>query len=222
MSVTAITGFTITIRQFRVIVAFPLLLLTCKCEGFLLTKGAGCTDLSDFLDGDFVSIKDRKIGDCPRQCVVQFKGIITPLCTREDNVETDPFDLPHEYENCFWTRLELALQWSATEKSLRGGPGYGAQASVIWSITEETLALLKADNVVIPGSSMAKRLKEFLLMIYEVMPLYIGLQPRLHTTGTLYQRNFNKSVFVHMFDFLRIIFIKQRIAAISCLVLVRV
>jgi hypothetical protein len=120
-----------------------------------------------FFDGDLVAIRSNRFRQRPeeeeetrpRLCVVRSDGIFMPLCTREDDVETDLFADPREYENPYWATLQgdavigrygEGFYGQRPVPSLGGGPGYGAQANEIWSISEEILTQITADNVEIP------------------------------------------------------------------------
>jgi hypothetical protein len=116
-----------------------------------------------FLDGDLVAILPQPKPDTaptrPRLCVVRSDGIVFPLCTREDDVETDLFADPREYDNVHWTtrkdddvigRYGEGFYGQRPVPSLGGGPGYGAPANEIWSISDSTLVQIMADHVEVP------------------------------------------------------------------------
>lgn len=147
---------------------FTWLLLTAgETEGFLMRwfssrrccEGMQLALSQAYLEGDLVSVRDPKNNDRLRLCVVRSEGIAMPLCKREDDVETDLFEDPREFENDFWRNVEDSCVIACYGEgfygqrpvpSLGGGPGYGAQANEIWSISEATLMQLSADEVEIP------------------------------------------------------------------------
>mmetsp|Transcript_15273 Transcript_15273/g.42312 ORF Transcript_15273/g.42312 Transcript_15273/m.42312 type:complete len:196 (-) Transcript_15273:1208-1795(-) len=127
--------------------------------------------LSDaFLENDLVAV--HKQGDTsPRLCAVKPDGSVAPLCQREDDVETDLFCDPREFNEPFWTSnivsdehvVAAAAPASSTTTtygegfygqrpvpSLGGGPGYGAEADEIWSVTDDVIERARADGVDLP------------------------------------------------------------------------
>lgn len=96
--------------------------------------------------------------DKPRLCVVRPDGTVLPLCTHEDDVETDLFTDPRSSLS-FWSKLtDEDVQGTYGEgwygqrpvPSLGGGPGYGAEADEIWSVDEDLFEKLEADSVDLP------------------------------------------------------------------------
>ena len=97
-------------------------------------------------------------------CVVRDDGSVVPLCTRQDDVETDLFADPRQYSNLFWQQgvMDEHVQGRYGEgfygqrpvPSLGGGPGYGADADEGWSVTEDTLQQVRDDQVDVPVLDM--------------------------------------------------------------------
>lgn len=113
-----------------------------------------------------------------RLCVIRNQNYVYPLLQHEDDVETDLYLDPRHLEREI--RYSDVLDWLventnnvviAKEEVLRvsqqyyygvgwygqrpvpslgGGPGYGAEATEVWSIDYETLERLKEDGVNIP------------------------------------------------------------------------
>ena len=105
----------------------------------------------------------------PRLCAVKPDGSVAPLCQRQDDVETDLFCDPREFDVSFWqsdvdlTDANIVAFNNGTTTvfgegyygqrpvpSLGCGPGYGASADEIWSVTEELLEQIRAAGVDIP------------------------------------------------------------------------
>lgn len=114
--------------------------------------------LTDYLENDLVAISFNK-DESPRLCAVKPDGGVAPLCIREDDVETDLFADPREYANYFWdnvTEEEVTGDFGEgfygqrPVPSLGGGPGYGADALEIWSVTEELLEAVRGKGVDVP------------------------------------------------------------------------
>jgi len=124
---------------------------------------------SDYLENDLVAItipnNESKDDDNPpmksRLCAVRPDGTVAPLCTREDDVKTDLFVDPREFSN--YDKLWGIVEDSQVQKiygegwygqrpvpSLGGGPGYGAQADDVWSVTEEQIEEVLNDGVELP------------------------------------------------------------------------
>ena len=116
-----------------------------------------------FLEGDLVAVVypgDNNTVTPLRLCVVRDDGSVTPLCTRQDDVETDLFADPRQYSVLFWQAnvTDELVQGSYGEgfygqrpvPSLGGGPGYGADADEVWSVTETTLQQVRDDQVDLP------------------------------------------------------------------------
>ena len=109
--------------------------------------------LSDkYLENDLVSITYVKDGSTScnlRLCAVKPDGSVVPLCQREDDVDTDLFADPREFNEDFWTvgvadedvkgRHGEGYYGQRPVPSLGGGPGYGAEADEIWSVTEDVI-----------------------------------------------------------------------------------
>jgi hypothetical protein len=130
--------------------------------------------LSDaYLENDLVAVqvpdKNKKGGtktasSSPRLCAVKPDGSVAPLCQRQDDVETDLFCDPREFDVLFWqsendltdahvvngTVFGEGYYGQRPVPSLGGGPGYGASADEIWSVDEELLEKIRAVGVDIP------------------------------------------------------------------------
>ena len=111
----------------------------------------------DYLENDLVSVRipDQ---EHPRLCVVRPYGTVEPLCQHEDDVELELFIDPRQ-SLTFWEELTddavvgtYGEGWYGQRPvpSLGGGPGYGAEANEIWSITEDVLEQIKTDGVELP------------------------------------------------------------------------
>lgn len=122
---------------------------------------------SKYLENDLVSIafsKESPGSFQPRLCAVKPDGTVVPLCRREDDVETDLFADPREFDEDFWTEVvsDEHVQGIHGEgyygqrpvPSLGGGPGYGAEADEIWSVSEDMLESITEDGVKIPRLDM--------------------------------------------------------------------
>lgn len=104
----------------------------------------------------------------PRLCAVKPDGSVAPLCQRQDDVETDLFWDPREFDVVFWQSEDLtdaSVAFNGTVfgegyygqrpvPSLGGGPGYGASADEIWSVDEALLEKVRAAGVDIPVLDM--------------------------------------------------------------------
>lgn len=125
---------------------------------------------NNFLEGDLVAIlvqpgdTTNDSNNTARLCVVRDDGGVLPLCTRQDDVETDLFADPRQYSNLFWQQgvTDEFVQRTYGEgfygqrpvPSLGGGPGYGADADEVWSVTEDTLQQVRDDQVDVPVLDM--------------------------------------------------------------------
>jgi hypothetical protein len=78
---------------------------------------------------------------------------------REDDVETDLFVDPPEFSSSVWDEVtEKMVSGQFGEgfhgqrpvPSLGGGPGYGANADEIWSVTEDLLEEVRVKGVEVP------------------------------------------------------------------------
>lgn len=115
----------------------------------------------DYLENDLVSIR-RGESLPPRLCVVAPGGEVTPLCRREDDVETDLFSDPREYDTDWSSVVDSDVVGTYGEgfygqrpvPSLGGGPGYGALADDVWSTTENVLNQVELDGVYLPVLDM--------------------------------------------------------------------
>mmetsp|Transcript_46331 Transcript_46331/g.68369 ORF Transcript_46331/g.68369 Transcript_46331/m.68369 type:complete len:201 (-) Transcript_46331:515-1117(-) len=123
--------------------------------------------LSDrYLENDLVAIRRQPVNDSdeppppPLFCVVRRDNGVHPLCTHEDDVETDLYVDPRQ-EGQPWTYDTLLDDdvistygegWYGQRPvpSLGGGPGYGAEADDVWSVDEELLERLVEDGVDLP------------------------------------------------------------------------
>ena len=114
--------------------------------------------LSKYLENDLVAVRIRE-DDAPRLCAVKPDGGVAPLCIREDDVETDLFADPREFSNGAWDDVvedNVAGEFGEgfygqrPVPSLGGGPGYGADALEIWSVTEEVLDEVRQKGIELP------------------------------------------------------------------------
>ena len=121
--------------------------------------------LSDaYQDGDLVAIQKPGSAPPPRLCAVRGEGGVIPLCIHADDVETDLFVDPRVFSDSFWQKDVQDSDVTATfgegfygqrpVPSLGGGPGYGAEADELWSVTVETLEDIRASNVDLPMLDM--------------------------------------------------------------------
>lgn len=113
---------------------------------------------SDYFEGDLVAVK-KPSDNKPRLCVVRADATLGALCTHEDDVETDLFLDPRCDSDPFWTDATdndicgtygEGYYGQRPVPSLGGGPGYGADAQDIWSVTEAVLEKLVQDGVDLP------------------------------------------------------------------------
>ena len=119
----------------------------------------------DFLENDLVAVQ-RKAEEPPRICAVKPDGSVAPLCQREDDVETDLFVDPREFSSSYWVEdvTDEAVVKTYGEgfygqrpvPSLGGGPGYGAEADEIWSVTDDLLEQISLDKVDLPVIDMGQ------------------------------------------------------------------
>lgn len=133
-------------------------------SSFVLQRPRRMTTISSALsdayqDGDLVAIS--KDGSVPRLCAVSGRdGSVVPLCIHADDVETDLFVDPREFSQVFWQKDVTDADVTATfgegfygqrpVPSLGGGPGYGAEADELWSVTEDTLEEIRSNQVELP------------------------------------------------------------------------
>jgi hypothetical protein len=117
---------------------------------------------SGYLENDLVAIK-MSPDSTPRLCAVKPDGTVDALCQREDDVETDLFADPREFANKAWKEVTddqvcgtYGEGWYGQRlvPSLGGGPGYGAEADEIWSVTEDLIDTVRADGVDLPVLDM--------------------------------------------------------------------
>ena len=87
--------------------------------------------------------------------------MVRPLCIHEDDVETDLFIDYRIYQDPFWIQdivdddiLHnygcIGFYGQRPVPSLGGGPGYGASADEIWSISIQVLDDIRTNNIDIP------------------------------------------------------------------------
>jgi hypothetical protein len=121
----------------------------------------------DFLESDLVAVRKSPDGT-PRLCAVKPDGTVAPLCQRHDDVETDLFCDPREFSERFWENLtDEAVSGRYGEgfygqrpvPSLGGGPGYGADADEIWSVSDESVPMVLSCPSWMLVSHTAKRLE---------------------------------------------------------------
>jgi len=91
---------------------------------------------NDYLENDLLSIRTSP-DNPPRLCSVQPDRTVCPLCQRADDVETDLFADPREFDKSVWQDVTddqitgtygEGFYGQRPVPSLGGGPGYGAQA----------------------------------------------------------------------------------------------
>ena len=116
-----------------------------------------------YLENDLVALKMKEPQTMsespvnPRLCVVRPDGGVHPLCTHEDDVETDLFidprivisdddicddDIVGTYGEGWYGQRPVP--------SLGGGPGYGAEADSVWSIDEDLVEKIREEGVDLP------------------------------------------------------------------------
>jgi hypothetical protein len=123
--------------------------------------------LSDkFLEGDLVAVTNPggSYSQNPRLCAVKADGSVVPLCVREHDVETDLFADPRQFSERFWQNYVTDEHVTATYgegfygqrpvPSLGGGPGYGAEADELWSVSGDMLDEVRANGVELPVLDM--------------------------------------------------------------------
>ena len=112
----------------------------------------------DYWENDLVAVQLTPEAT-PRLCAVKPDGGVNALCQREDDVETDLFADPREYSNQAWQEVvdeqitgRYGEGWYGQRPvpSLGGGPGYGAEADEIWSVTEDLIETVRGDGVDLP------------------------------------------------------------------------
>jgi hypothetical protein len=111
-----------------------------------------------FLENDLVAVKQPDLDGITRLCVVRPDGTVEPLCLHEDDVETDLFVDPRNPNALFRELTDIDIASSYGEgfygqrpvPSLGGGPGYGAPADEIWSVSEDVLEKIREDGVDLP------------------------------------------------------------------------
>lgn len=112
----------------------------------------------DFLENDLVGIKyncDKE----PRLCAVMPYGEVAPLCIRADDNETDLFFDPREVSNNIWKSVTDDMVTGTFGEgfygqrpvpSLGGGPGYGAQADELWTVSEHQIEAIRSKGIQLP------------------------------------------------------------------------
>lgn len=120
--------------------------------------------LSDaYFENDLIGVRYNSLDAPPRLCVVIADGAVQPLCIHADDAETDLFVDPREFgsarSTAIWSNLTDDMVTGSFGEgfygqrpvpSLGGGPGYGALADEIWTISVETLDKIRASGVEIP------------------------------------------------------------------------
>jgi hypothetical protein len=111
-----------------------------------------------------MSDKENPATSGKRLCVVRSDGLVLPLCRRAHDVETDLWLDRSEFVNqLYWSRIvnchvtnEYGVGYYGQRPvpSLGGGPGYGAEADEVWSVSDETLEAIEADGVYLPTVDM--------------------------------------------------------------------
>ena len=123
-----------------------------KFASIINNKNSNSNNKNDGQDDDLIS---------PILCVVHPDSGIHPLCTHEDDNETDLFIHP-KLAYLPWTDEEIQDEdiielygegWYGQRvvPSLGGGPGYGASADDVWTVDVDLLNKVKNDGVVIPN-----------------------------------------------------------------------
>lgn len=128
-------------------------------------RAVSSVSVTAYQENDLVAIEFREAESSTksysRLCVVRPDGTVSPLCQHEDDVATDlhldprfdddsklakPDDKGIIVLNCY------GEGWYGQRPipSLGGGPGYGAQADEVWSISEEVLDRIQQDGVELP------------------------------------------------------------------------
>lgn len=91
-----------------------------------------------------------------RLCAVSRDGAVIPLCVHLDDVETDLFGDPRQYFDTFWSDdvtddhvykgivFGEGFYGQRPVPSLGGGPGYGAMADEVWSVTIDVLDTIRS------------------------------------------------------------------------------
>jgi hypothetical protein len=156
-------------RYLTPVMAFVFLLGPIQStSAFCVIKqaGVGCSSVSrfalssDYLENDLLAIRLSSDSDAPsRLCAVKSDGTVSPLCQREDDVETDLFVDHREFSNKAWQAITddqvtgtYGEGWYGQRPipSLGGGPGYGAEADEVWSVSEEQIETVREDGVDLP------------------------------------------------------------------------
>jgi hypothetical protein len=119
--------------------------------------------LDQLQDDDLVALPvGESIENAPlRLCVIRNQQFVFPLVRHEDDVETDLFlDPKHASSNVNLQEFQLGdeellyygvgFYGQRPVPSLGGGPGYGADATEVWSIGEEMLEKCLEDGVEVP------------------------------------------------------------------------
>jgi len=112
----------------------------------------------NYLENDLVAVNYR--GDRqPRLCAVKPDGGVAPLCIHAGDAETDLFYDPREFSSKVWDAVTDEMLCGVYGEgfygqrpvpSLGGGPGYGADADELWTVSETQLEQVKASGVEIP------------------------------------------------------------------------
>jgi hypothetical protein len=117
---------------------------------------------NDYLENDLVAIL-RTGTDNPRLCAVNPYGGVVPLCVKADDVETDLFADPRLFFDKFWEdpsdenvvgTFGEGFYGQRPVPSLGGGPGYGADANEVWSVSEDVLEEVRSNGVELPVLDM--------------------------------------------------------------------
>lgn len=110
--------------------------------------------LSNYFENDLVTImRDEK----QVLYVVRPDTTLSPLCTHEDDNETDLYVYPRAEDYVEVEEEDIVKcygeGWYSQRvvPSLGGGPGYGAEADDVWSIEGDVLEALNSDGVEIPN-----------------------------------------------------------------------
>lgn len=154
-------GWTVWLRH-QVAALWWICLLVSSVNGFTVQARSHCTFLllpavsDSYLEGDLIAVQTSK-ETLPRLCVVQTYGSVVPLCQKEDDVETDLFADPRVFDRFQDVNDSHIVQsygesWYGQRPvpSLGGGPGYGAEADDVWSVSEAVLERVRDDGIELP------------------------------------------------------------------------
>ncbi|GAX10109.1 hypothetical protein FisN_3Lh300 [Fistulifera solaris] len=112
----------------------------------------------DFLENDLVGIRYDTNKE-PRLCAVMQYGEVAPLCIRADDSETDLFFDPREVSSGIWKSVTDDMVTGSFGEgfygqrpvpSLGGGPGYGAQADELWTVSVDQMDAVRAAGIDLP------------------------------------------------------------------------